>query len=206
MMSVFGRLKPGTPVAQAQADLSTLALNLQKQYPESYPANRGYTASVVPLQEELTRRAKPTFLILLGTAGLVLLIACANVANLTLARLMRREREMAIRGALGAGRGRLIRQLLTESTLLSFAGGALGLLLAAGGLSLLVTFAQRFTPRASVIRIDALVLLFTLFVSVATGLIFGLMPAFSSDQRLTGTLKEGGHQARGSGGSASGTL
>jgi len=192
MMSVFGRLKPGTPVAQAQADLSTLALNLQKQYPESYPANRGYAASVVSLQEELTRRAKPTFLILLGTAGLVLLIACANVANLTLARLMRREREMAIRGALGAGRGRLIRQLLTESTLLSFAGGALGLLLAAGGLSLLVTFAQRFTPRASEIRIDALVLLFTLFVSVATGLIFGLMPAFSSDQRLTGTLKEGG--------------
>lgn len=192
MMSVFGRLKPGVPVAQAQADLSTLASNLQKQYPDSYPANRGYAASVVPLQEELTRRAKPTFLILLGTAGLVLLIACANVANLTLARLMRREREMAIRSALGAGRGRLIRQLLTESTLLSFAGGALGLLLAAGGLQLLVGFAARFTTRASEIRIDGLVLLFTLAVSVATGLIFGLMPAFSSDQNLTGTLKEGG--------------
>jgi predicted permease len=192
MMSVFGRLKPGVPVAQAQADLSTLASNLQKQYPDSYPANRGYAASVVPLREELTRRAKPTFLILLGTAGLVLLIACANVANLTLARLMRREREMAIRAALGAGRGRLIRQLLTESTLLSFAGGALGLLLAAGGLQLLVSFAARFTTRASEIRIDGLVLLFTLVVSVATGLIFGLMPAFSSDQNLTGSLKEGG--------------
>ncbi len=192
MMSVFGRLKPGVPVAQAQADLTTLASNLQKQYPESYPANRGYAASVVSLQEELTRRAKPTFLILLGTAGLVLLIACANVANLTLARLMRREREMAIRAALGAGRGRLIRQLLTESTLLSFAGGVLGLLLAAGGLHLLVGFAERFTPRASEIKIDGFVLLFTLLVSAATGLIFGLMPAFSSDQHLTGTLKEGG--------------
>jgi putative ABC transport system permease protein len=192
MMSVFGRLKPGVPVAQAQADLTTLAGNLQKQYPESYPANRGYAASVVSLQEELTRRAKPTFLILLGTAGLVLLIACANVANLTLARLMRREREMAIRAALGAGRGRLIRQLLTESTLLSLAGGVLGLLLAAGGLQLLVGFAERFTPRASEIKIDGFVLLFTLLVSAATGLIFGLMPAFSSDQHLTGTLKEGG--------------
>lgn len=192
MMSVFGRLRPDVPVAQAQADLSTLASNLQNQYPDSYPANRGYAASVVSLQEELTRRAKPTFLILLGTAGLVLLIACANVANLTLARLMRREREMAIRSALGAGRGRLIRQLLTESTLLSLAGGALGLLLAAGGLQLLVGFAERFTTRASEIRIDGLVLLFTLLVSVATGLIFGLMPAFSSDQHLTGTLKEGG--------------
>jgi predicted permease len=192
MMSVFGRLKPGIPVAQAQADLSTLASNLQKQYPDSYPANRGYAASVVPLQEELTRRAKPTFLILLGTAGLVLLIACANVANLTLARLMRREREMAIRAALGAGRGRLIRQLLTESVLLSFAGGVLGLVLAAGGLQLLVSFAARFTTRASEIRIDGFVLLFTLLVSVATGLIFGLMPAFSSDKNLTGALKEGG--------------
>ena len=192
MMSVFARMKPGVPVAQAQADLSTLASNLQEQYPDSYPANRGYGASVVSLQDELTRRAKPTFLILLGTAGLVLLIACANVANLTLARLMRREREMAIRAALGAGRGRLIRQLLTESTLLSIGGGVLGLLLAAGGLQLLVSFAERFTTRAGEIRIDGLVLLFTLVVSVATGLIFGLMPAFSSDQHLTGTLKEGG--------------
>jgi predicted permease len=192
MMSVFGRLKPDVPVDQAQADLSTLAGNLQKQYPDSYPANRGYATSVVSLQEELTRRAKPTFLILLGTAGLVLLIACANVANLTLARLMRREREMAIRAALGAGRGRLIRQLLTESTLLSIGGGALGLLLAAGGLQLLVSFAARFTTRAGEIRIDGLVLLFTLLISVATGLIFGLMPAFTSDQHLTGALKEGG--------------
>ena len=192
MMSVFGRLKPGVPVEQAQADLSTLAANLKTQYPESYPANRGYDASVTALHDELTRRAKPTFLILLGTAGLVLLIACANVANLTLARLMRREREMAIRAAMGAGRGRLIRQLLTESTLVSVAGGVLGLALAAGGLQLLVGFAARFTTRASEIEIDGLVLVFTLVISVATGLVFGLMPAFTSDHHLTGALKEGG--------------
>jgi predicted permease len=192
MMSVFGRLKPGVPVAQAQADMSTIAAGLQRQYPDSYPANLGYGAVVSPLQEELTRRAKPTFLILLGTAGLVLLIACANVANLTLARLMRREREMAIRAALGAGRGRLIRQLLTESTLLSLAGGLLGLLLAAGGLHLLVNFAARFTTRSGEIRIDGLVLLFTFLVAVATGLVFGLLPAFSTDRNLTSALKEGG--------------
>src|SRR5215813_2038423 len=197
MMSVFGRLKAGIPVSQSQADLSTLASNLQQQYPDSYPTNRGYAANVVSLQEELTRRAKPTFLILLGTAGLVLLIACANVANLTLARLMRREREMAIRSSLGAGRGRLVRQLLTESTLLSFAGGALGLALAAGGLQVLVRFAARFTTRSNEIKIDGLVLLFTLVISVATGLIFGLMPAFSSDKNLTGALKEGGRSTAG---------
>ena len=195
MMSVFGRLKEDVPVSQAEADISTIAANLQKQYADSYPANRGYGAVVHPLQEELTRRARPTFLILLGTAGLVLLIACANVANLTLARLMRRERELAIRTALGAGRGRLIRQLLTESTLLSLAGGALGLLLAAGGLQLLVTFAARFTTRAGEIRIDSFVLLFTLLVSVVTGLVFGLLPVFSSDQNLTNALKDGGGRA-----------
>ncbi|HKA20665.1 MAG TPA: ABC transporter permease [Blastocatellia bacterium] len=192
MMSVFGRLKAGIPVSQSQADLSTLARNLQQQYPDSYPTNRGYAANVVSLQEELTRRAKPTFLILLGTAGLVLLIACANVANLTLARLMRREREMAIRSSLGAGRGRLVRQLLTESTLLSFAGGVLGLALAAGGMQLLVRFAARFTTRSNEIKIDGFVLLFTLGISVVTGLIFGLMPAFSSEKNMTGALKEGG--------------
>ncbi|MFP5263892.1 MAG: ADOP family duplicated permease [Blastocatellia bacterium] len=191
MMSVFGRLKSGVPVEQAQADLSTVASNLQAQYPDSYPANRGYAARLAPLQEELTRQARPTLLILLGTAGLVLLIACANVANLTLARLMRREREMAVRAALGAGRGRLIRQLLTESTLLSLLGGAVGLLLAAGGLHLLVAFAARFTPRASEISIDAYVLMFTLVVSVATGLVFGLMPAFTSEKNFTTALKEG---------------
>ncbi|HKP10825.1 MAG TPA: ABC transporter permease, partial [Blastocatellia bacterium] len=190
MMNVFGRLKPGVTVEQAQADLSAIAGNLQRAYPDAYPENRGYVATLAPLQEELTRQAKPTFLILLGTAGLVLLIACANVANLTLARLMQREREMAIRAAMGAGRGRLVRQMLTESTMLALAGGTLGLAVAAWGLQLLVTFAARFTPRAHEIRIDGFVLLFTLAVSLGTGLIFGLMPALGSDKNLSGALKE----------------
>jgi putative ABC transport system permease protein len=195
MMNVFGRLKAGVSVEQARADLSVIANNLQKAYPEAYPENRGYAATLAPLQEELTRDAKPTFLVLLGTAGLVLLIACANVANLMLARLMRREREMAIRTALGAGRARIVRQLLTESTLLSLLGGGLGLLLATWGLQLLVTFAARFTTRASEVRIDGFVLLFTLIVSVGTGLVFGLLPAFSSEKNLTAALKEGSGRA-----------
>jgi putative ABC transport system permease protein len=191
MMNAFGRLKPGVSVENAQADLSRIADNLRNQYPEAYPEAGGYQAGLAPLSEELTRRAKPTFLILLGTAGLVLLIACANVANLTLARLLRREREMAIRSAMGAGRVRLIRQLLTESTLLALAGGALGLIFAAGGLQLLKAFAARFTTRADEISIDGSVLLFTLLVSIATGCAFGLMPVFSSNKNAIAALKEG---------------
>ncbi len=197
MMSVFGRLKPGSSVEQAQADLSTIAGRIKQEYPADYPANRGYQLVSSSLREALTSRARPTFLILLGTAGLVLLIACANVANLTLARVMRREREMAVRSALGASRGRLIRQLLTESALLSLIGGALGVLLAALSLNLLIGFAERFTPRAGEITLDGSVLLFTLIVSVLTGLIFGLAPALSAGAHLTTALKEGGQATAG---------
>lgn len=195
MMTAFGKLKPGVSLQLAQADISTIAGNLASAYPESYPANGGYTAVLTPMQEELTKRAKPTLLILLSTAGLVLLIACTNVANLTVARLMHREREMAIRSALGAGRGRLVRQLLTESTLLAILGGALGLALAAGGMHLLVTFASKFTSRAGEISIDALVLFFTLIISVLTGLAAGLVPALSTERNLLSSLKEGGNRS-----------
>jgi predicted permease len=192
MMNTFARLKPGATVAQAQADIDRIGNNLKQTYPDAYPTNRGYAANLASLDEELTRDAKPTFLVLLATAALVLLIACANVANLTLARLMRREREMALRAALGAGKGRLVRQLLAESMLLAIGGGALGLLFAAGALKLLVTFAQRFTTRASEIHIDGAVLLFTLTVSLATGIVFGLLPAFSSEKNFSSALREVG--------------
>jgi putative ABC transport system permease protein len=192
MMSVFGRLRPGVSPERAQTDLSTIAGRIKQDHPADYPANRGYQLASDSLREALTREARPTFLILLGTAGLVLLIACANVANLTLARVMRREREMAVRSSLGASRGRLVRQMLTESALLSLAGGALGILLAAFSLNLLVDFAARFTPRAGEITLDGSVLLFTLIVSVLTGLIFGLAPALSVGGHLTTALKEGG--------------
>ena len=196
MMTVFGRLKPGVELPQAQADLSTIATNLEASYPESYPKNQGYAAKVVRLEDELTQRARPTFLILLATAGLVLLIACANVANLSLARVLQRQHEVAMRTALGASRARLIRQLLTESTLLYLLGGALGLLIAQWGLPMLVAFAARFTNRTGEIRIDLSILLFTMLVSIGTGLAFGLIPALSfrqdSQKSLAAALKEDG--------------
>ncbi|HKQ76118.1 MAG TPA: ABC transporter permease [Blastocatellia bacterium] len=200
MMSVFARVKAGVSEAQAQTDLSAIAGRMKESYPEAYPANLGFGLALASLHKELTQRAQPTFLVLLLTAGLVLLLACANTANLTLARLMRRERELAVRAALGASRGRLIRQLLTESTLLALTGGVLGALLAAWSMKLLVRFAARFTPRAEEISLDNTVLLFTLAVSVATGLIFGLLPALSMRQNLVPSLKEGSGQSAASAG------
>lgn len=196
LRAVFGRLKPGVQLEQAQSDLSTIANNLQSAYPETYPKSEGYTAQVVPLEDDLTERARPTLIILLATAGLVLLIACANVANLSLARVLQRQREVALRTALGASRGRLIRQLLTESTMLSLMGGVLGVLIAAWGLPALAAFAARFTNRTGEIKIDFYVLLFTLVISVGTGLAFGLFPALSfchdTKHNLAASLKEDG--------------
>ena len=191
MMTAFGRLKPGVPLGKAQADLSTIAARLQKSYPEAYPKQSGYALAAVPLEEDLTRRGRTTFLLLLGAAGFVLLIACANVANLLLARLLKLERELAVRTALGAGRLRLMRHLLTESMLLSVGGGALGLLIAPWTVALLVKFAERFTTRAAEIRMDAPVLFFTVAVSLITGILFGLAPAFSSTGMARGGLKQG---------------
>jgi predicted permease len=198
MLTVFGRLKPGATLGGLQAELATITGRLTKMYPEAYPGAEAPSAvTAVPLRQELTERARPTFFVLLATVGLVLLLACANVANLTLARQLRRQREMAVRMALGAGRKRLARQMLTESTVLSLSGGLLGVLLAAGGLNLMISFASRFTPRASEIRIDMPVLLFALAVSIATGLAFGLVPALSARLNLVAALHEGGERSSG---------
>ncbi len=191
MMEVFGRLKPGVTVAQASADAATVAAGLKAAYPKSYPENSGYTAEVTPLQVELTKGARPTLLLLLGAATFVLLIACANVANLTLARMARRERELAVRSALGAGRSRILRQLLTESFLMAIAGGVLGLLLAYGSLELLTDFMGRLTPRAREIHIDSQVLFFTLAAALGTSIVFGTLSALFSRANLTSSLKEG---------------
>ncbi|MEO7987573.1 MAG: ABC transporter permease, partial [Gemmatimonadales bacterium] len=191
MLRVLGRLAPGATLAGAQSELETVAARMHAAYPESYAASQGFGISATPLQEELTVRARPTLMLLFGTAAFVLLIACANVANLTLARLVRRERELALRSALGADRRRLLRQLLVEGTLLSLAGGVFGLALAASALHLLTAFAEQFTPRAGEIRIDGTVLGFTLVVSLATGIAFGVLPALPARLNLAGSLKDG---------------
>jgi len=149
MMQAFGRLKPGVTVEKARADLDVVSSGLQASYPDVYRPTDGYRMAAIPVGEEVTREFKPTLLVLLGTAGFVLLIVCASVANLTLARMVRREREIAIRSVLGASRLRLLRQLLTESTLLALIGGALGMALAAWGVDLLVAYAERFTVRTT---------------------------------------------------------
>jgi putative ABC transport system permease protein len=191
MMDVFGRMRPGATVEQARADMSAIAGHLRAEFPKAYPENLGYTADASPLQQELTHSARPTLLILLAAAVFVLLIACANVANLTLSRMARRERELSVRTALGAGRSRLLRQLLTESAMLAFAGGALGLVLAYESLHLLTEFAGRLTPRAHEIRIDAGVLLFALGAAIGTSIIFGTVSALFARTNLTSGLKEG---------------
>ena len=199
LSAVFGRLKPGVEVAQAQADVAGIAANLQRTYPDVYPRHIGYAAQVDRLDTMLTQAARPTFLILLGTTGLVLLIVCANVANLNLARVLQRQSEVAVRAALGASRSRLVTQMLTESILLSLVGGVLGLLLAWFGLPLLTSFAGRFTTRTAEIHIDSFVLFFTLVVSACTGFAFGVIPglssAFDSRKSIVTTLKESGNRS-----------
>ena len=192
MMTAFGRLRPGVKLETAQADLSRIAMRLQRTYPGVYPKQSGYSLEAAPLETDLTRRARSTFLVLLGAAGFVLLIACANVANLLLARLLKLERELAVRTALGASKLRLARQLLTESVLVSLAGGLLGLLSARWAVALLVKFAEQFTTRAAEVKIDAPVLLFTLLVSLATGILFGLAPALSSAGQMSDGLGQSG--------------
>ena len=181
MASALGRRRPGQSLAQTCRPISrTSGSSLQAGLPDDYRADRGYAARRrAPLRREFTRHFESTLLILVSTAGFVLLIVCASVANLAVARTMRRDRELALRTALGASQGRLLRQLVTESLILALAGGACGLLLAFVGMDLLVQYAGRFTPRATEVRIDTTVLLFTLGVSLLTGIVAAVLPAVS---------------------------
>ena len=191
MMTAFARVKPGVTPEKAQADVDVVAAQLQQTYPEAYPRTDGYRAVATSLQKELTQEFETTLFVLLGTAGFVLLIVCASVANLMLARMVRREREISVRTALGASRTRLLRQMLTESTVLALAGGLFGLVLAYFGGSLLSSYAEQFTTRAAEIQIDRTVLLYTFAISVATGLIFGSVPALSGSLSVRPAMREG---------------
>ena len=190
-LNLTARMRPGVPLEQAAGEIRTLAEQLKRDYPDSYPSD--WSLLVTPLGIQATGDIRPALLVLLGAVGFVLLIACANVANLLLARAAARSKEIAVRTALGATRERLLRQLLTESLLVSLAGGAVGLLLAYAGVRALVALDVGNLPRSDEIGIDATVTLFTLLVSLLAGVLFGLAPAIhTATPNLHGALKEGG--------------
>ena len=191
MLAAYAVIREGKTFEQAQASLLNVSNRLHAAYPEAYPAARGLTIKAIPLRDELTRSSRPLFLTLLATASFVLLIAAANFANLTLSRQLRRGREIALRSALGADRGRIFRQLVTESLTVTLIGGILGVFLAWTGLGLLRTFAARVTPRAQEITLDPTVLAFAFGVSVIVGLAAALVPLVRRAPQLSDALREG---------------
>jgi putative ABC transport system permease protein len=189
-LRVVGRLAPGATPQSAQAELESISRRLAERYPET---NAGIGARVVDFDEAWAGEVRPVLLLMLGAVGFVLLIACSNVANLMLTRAAARQREIALRAALGAGRGRLARQLLTESVVVALLGGALGVLLAYQGIRLIMTAFPFTPPLWMVFDIDRNVLLYTLALSLGTGLLFGIVPALrATGASLTSTLREGG--------------
>jgi len=199
-LQVFGRLRPGVSLAQARAEMSTVAKQLEKEYPDY---DTGYGLRVVGLHDELVSGVRKAFLVLHGVVGFVLLIACVNIANLLLTRAATRNREMAIRAALGAGHRRIVRQLLTESVLLGLLGGGMGVLLASWGVSLLKTMAPQVNnmtvPLFEEISIDSRVLLFTAGISLLAGLVVGLVPALQAARpNLQQVLKDSDRSVSGS--------
>ena len=191
-VTAFARLGSEVTQAQAQDDVQRIAREMRAEHSDAYPNDATFAATIIPLRRELAGNAGPVFLTLLGVAGFILLIACANVTNLTLARMSAREQEMAVRSALGAGQGRLVRQLVTESSLLALAAGALGMLMAYNIVDAFSAFASRFTPRATEIEVDGSLLLFTCGVSLATGILVGLVSCLTYARTLSGAATHTG--------------
>jgi predicted permease len=197
LVNGIGRLKPGVTLAQAQARLTAMADELRHDFPSDYPAQSQWTIEIQPLQETLVGNVRPMLLVLLGAVVLIVFIVSLNIANLLLARASGRQQEMAVRFALGASRGRMVRQMLTESLLLSLIGGVAGIATAVGALGFILRFVPPNVPRLNEVRIDWVVLAFALLISIFTGLVFGLAPALHAAKvAFSSAVREGG---RGSG-------
>lgn len=200
MTDVFARLAPGKGLGESRAELNSILATLKRDHPDDYPQALGLEIEVTPWRDELVSQARPTLLLMLGAAAFVLVIACANVANLSLARWLRREQELAVRSALGAGGGTLRRQLFAESLVLALAGSGFGLLLAFALLDALRAYTSRFTTRVGEISIDAGVLAFTLTVAVVAAVAFSLVPGLVPSKRLAAALSVGTARSTASGG------
>ena len=195
MTEVFAKLSPEATVESARTEASAITSRIHTEYPEAYDAGTGFEVTVTPLKTQLTSRARPTLLLLLATASLVLVIACANLANLTLTRVLRRGHELAIRVSLGGSRAALRRGLLVESLVLAAAGAALGLIMASVSLDLLVRFAERFTSRAAEISLDASVFGFALLAAVAASIFFTMLPPLPHGEGEGGILTRSGSRS-----------
>ena len=198
MTEMIARLDPATTVEQARAELATITARVHAANPETYPAAAGYKITMTPLQEVLGQDAKKTLWLLVGVAGFVLVIACANVANLTLMRGVRREHELTVRAALGAGTARLRRLLIAENAVLALAGAVLGLVMAYAGVGMLARFVARVSPRADEIQVDGVVLLFTLALALVVTLLLSFVPRIGDEDALGAGLRAGGTRSGGS--------
>ena len=197
MTQMIARLAPAVTVSQARAEVADITKRVHKDFPEAYDAGSGFQVTLTPFQEVMGQKAKLTLWLLMGAAAFVLVIACANVTNLTLMRGVRREHELVVRAALGAGTGRLRRLLLGENLVLALVGGGLGLLIAFGGVGMLATFAARMSPRAGEIRVDAVVLAFTLGLTLVVAVLLSYAPKLARENALGAGLAAGGKRTTG---------